>query len=36
VTSLLVTEFTLDDVLRVILETIYRALGVCARGRSSC
>jgi HD-like signal output (HDOD) protein len=28
VTSLLVTEFTLDDVLRVILETIYRALGV--------
>jgi HD-like signal output (HDOD) protein len=28
ITSLLVTEFTLDDVLRVILETIYRALGV--------
>jgi HD-like signal output (HDOD) protein len=28
VTSLLVTDFTLDDVLRVILETIYRALGV--------
>jgi eukaryotic-like serine/threonine-protein kinase len=28
VTSLLVTEYTLDDVLRVILETIYRALGV--------
>jgi HD-like signal output (HDOD) protein len=28
VTTLLVTEFTLDDVLRVILETIYRALGV--------
>jgi HD-like signal output (HDOD) protein len=28
VTSLLTTEFTLDDVLRVILETIYRALGV--------
>jgi GAF domain-containing protein len=28
VTSLLITEFTLDDVLRVILETIYRALGV--------
>ena len=28
VTSLLVTEFTLDDVLRVILETMYRALGV--------
>src|SRR6185503_13020784 len=28
VTSLLVTEFTLDDILRVILETIYRALGV--------
>ena len=27
ITSLLVTEFTLDDVLRVILETIYRALG---------
>ena len=33
VTSLLVTEFTLDDVLRVILETIYRALGV-ARTRA--
>jgi len=28
ITSLLVTEYTLDDVLRVILETIYRALGV--------
>ena len=28
ITNLLVTEFTLDDVLRVILETIYRALGV--------
>jgi HD-like signal output (HDOD) protein len=28
ITSLLVTDFTLDDVLRVILETIYRALGV--------
>jgi HD-like signal output (HDOD) protein len=28
ITSLLVTEFALDDVLRVILETIYRALGV--------
>ena len=28
ITSLLVTECTLDDVLRVILETIYRALGV--------
>ena len=28
VTSLLVTDYTLDDVLRVILETIYRALGV--------
>ncbi len=28
VTSLLTTEGTLDDVLRVILETIYRALGV--------
>jgi len=28
ITSLLVTEFTLDDVLRVILETMYRALGV--------
>jgi hypothetical protein len=28
ITSLLVTEFTLDDTLRVILETIYRALGV--------
>jgi hypothetical protein len=28
ITSLLVTEFSLDDVLRVILETIYRALGV--------
>jgi HD-like signal output (HDOD) protein len=28
ITSLLVTEFTLDDILRVILETIYRALGV--------
>jgi HD-like signal output (HDOD) protein len=28
VTSLLVTDYTLDDVVRVILETIYRALGV--------
>jgi len=28
ITSLLVTDFSLDDVLRVILETIYRALGV--------
>ena len=28
ITSLLLAEFTLDDVLRVILETIYRALGV--------
>lgn len=28
VTSLLVTDHTLDDVLRVILETIYRAMGV--------
>jgi len=28
ITSLLVTEYTLDDILRVILETIYRALGV--------
>ena len=28
VTSLLVTDYTLDDVLRIILETIYRALGV--------
>lgn len=28
ITNLLVSEFTLDDVLRVILETIYRALGV--------
>jgi hypothetical protein len=28
ITNLLVTEYTLDDVLRVILETIYRALGV--------
>jgi len=28
VTNLLVTDFVLDDVLRVILETIYRALGV--------
>ncbi len=28
ITSLLVTDYTLDDILRVILETIYRALGV--------
>jgi HD-like signal output (HDOD) protein len=28
ITSLLITEYTLDDVLRVILETMYRALGV--------
>ncbi|HEY3381768.1 MAG TPA: HDOD domain-containing protein [Vicinamibacterales bacterium] len=28
ITSLLVAEYTLDDVLRVVLETIYRALGV--------
>jgi HD-like signal output (HDOD) protein len=28
ITSLLVTEYTLDDILRIILETIYRALGV--------
>jgi HD-like signal output (HDOD) protein len=28
ITSLLVTDFSLDDVLRVILETIYGALGV--------
>lgn len=28
ITSLLVTEYTLDDVLRIILETMYRALGV--------
>jgi eukaryotic-like serine/threonine-protein kinase len=28
ITSLLVAEFTLDDVLKVALETIYRALGV--------
>jgi HD-like signal output (HDOD) protein len=28
ITTLLVTEYTLDDILRVILETIYRALGV--------
>jgi GAF domain-containing protein len=27
-TSLLISEYTLDDVLRVILETMYRALGV--------
>ncbi len=28
ITNLLVTDYTLDDVLRVILETMYRALGV--------
>jgi HD-like signal output (HDOD) protein len=28
ITSLLITDYTLDDVLRVILETMYRALGV--------
>lgn len=28
ITSLLITEYALDDVLRVILETMYRALGV--------
>ena len=28
ITNLLVTEYTLDDILRVILETMYRALGV--------
>lgn len=28
ITGLLISEFTLDDVLRVILETMYRALGV--------
>jgi eukaryotic-like serine/threonine-protein kinase len=28
ITNLLITDFALDDVLRVILETIYRALGV--------
>lgn len=28
ITSLLVAEYTLDDVLKVVLETIYRALGV--------